>query len=102
MTAKRNCFAMLALVLVVGAIAAPAALARTEAPSFDISGSASTPGTAPSVVRVVDVPTDSGFDWGDAAIGAGAAVALGMIAAGGAVATVNLRRSHRHGTPWAP
>jgi len=100
--AMRTLITTLALVLVAAAIAAPAALARTDAPSFDISGSASTPGTAPSVVRVVDVPTDSGFDWGDAAIGAGAAVALGMIAAGGAIATVNLRRSHRHGTPSAP
>jgi hypothetical protein len=102
MTAKRPCFAALALALVVAAIAAPAALARTEAPSFGNTGSANTPGTAPSVVRVVDVPTDSGFDWSDAAIGAGAALAVGMISLGGAMATASHRRHRPGATPSTP
>ena len=37
-------------------------------------------------VRVVQVRTDTGFDWGDAAIGAAAVIALAAIAYGGAVA----------------
>jgi len=37
-------------------------------------------------VRVVEVRTDTGFDWGDAAIGAAAVIALAAIAYGGAIA----------------
>jgi hypothetical protein len=37
-------------------------------------------------IRVVQVRTDTGFDWGDAAIGATAVVALGVIAYGAAIA----------------
>jgi hypothetical protein len=37
---------------------------------------------------------DSGFDWGDAGIGAGAGLALSVIAVGGALA-VSQRRSRR-------
>jgi uncharacterized protein YwlG (UPF0340 family) len=37
-------------------------------------------------VRVVEVRTDTGFDWGDAAIGAAAAIAVAAIAYGGTVA----------------
>ena len=41
-------------------------------------------------VRVVELHTDSGFDWGDAAIGAAAVLALVAIAYGFGVT----RRSH--------
>ena len=37
-------------------------------------------------VRVVEVKTDTGFDWGDAAIGAAAVLALVAIAYGASVA----------------
>ena len=37
-------------------------------------------------VRVVEVRTDTGFDWGDAAIGAAAVLALVAIAYGATVA----------------
>jgi hypothetical protein len=37
-------------------------------------------------VRVVEVRTDTGFDWGDAAIGAAAVLAIGAIAYGAAIA----------------
>ena len=37
-------------------------------------------------IRVVEVRTDTGFDWGDAAIGAAAVLAIVAIAYGAAVA----------------
>jgi hypothetical protein len=37
-------------------------------------------------VRVVEVRTDTGFDWGDAAIGAAAVLAIAAIAYGAAIA----------------
>jgi len=37
-------------------------------------------------VRVVEMRADTGFDWGDAAIGAAAVIALAAIAYGGAMA----------------
>ena len=37
-------------------------------------------------VRVVEVRTDTGFDWGDAAIGAAAVLAIAAIAYGSAIA----------------
>jgi len=54
------------------------------------------PGAAPSVVtirntRVVEVP-QSGFEWGDAAIGGGATLAV-VLAATGIALTVRPRRS---------
>ena len=53
------------------------------------------PGAVPSVVtirqtRIVEVP-ESGFEWGDAAIGGGAALAL-VLAATGIALTVRPRR----------
>jgi hypothetical protein len=42
-------------------------------------------------------PPDSGFDWGDAAIGAAASLALTLLVAGGAM-TVSRRRSLRRGS----
>ena len=86
-------------VLVIAAIAAPAASAR---PIDQVS-----PQTNPaSVTRVVElsprqaqVPSatsDQGFDWGDAGIGAGAAFALTMIGLGG-VLVFNNRRATQAG-----
>ena len=37
-------------------------------------------------VRVVELRADTGFDWGDAAIGAAAVIALAAITYGGAMA----------------
>ena len=39
-----------------------------------------------------DGPTASGFDWGDAALGAGGALAIALAGAGGTVALVRRRR----------
>jgi hypothetical protein len=54
-----------------------------------LSGLASTPAT---VVRVVHVNDQSGFDWGDAGIGAGGMLALTMIGLGGTL-VASTRRS---------
>jgi hypothetical protein len=48
-------------------------------------------------VRVVEVPSDAGFDWGDAGIGATGVLALSAIGAGIAVAT-----GHRRGRRQLP
>jgi hypothetical protein len=65
------------------ALAAPTASAvPTE--QFFPSASAADSSSAP--VRVVNVPADGGFDWGDAGIGATGALALAAIGAGAAFA----------------
>ena len=101
-----------ALSLVFAALAAPAALAQQDLRSPDARdvAEAAKPdlrnpdtremaeagGTAPEVT-VVEVPVatgaDSGLDWGDAGIGAGAMLGLVLLAAAGILAV-----SHRRGT----
>ncbi|MGZ4231497.1 MAG: hypothetical protein ACXVVQ_08745 [Solirubrobacteraceae bacterium] len=46
-------------------------------------------------------PRNNGFDWGDAAIGAAASLALTLLVAGGAMA-VSRRRSVRRGSAHVP
>jgi hypothetical protein len=46
--------------------------------------------------RVVTVTADRGFDWGDAAIGAGGALVLSIAALSGAAAIRNGRTSGAH------
>ena len=46
-------------------------------------------------VRVVQVQTDTGFDWGDAGIGAAVVIALAAIAYGGAIARATGARRAR-------
>ncbi|HEY1274716.1 MAG TPA: hypothetical protein VGF25_07390 [Thermoleophilaceae bacterium] len=72
----------LALALSIAAAAAPSASAR---PVEQFLG----PQPAPEA-RVVQESPSSGFDWGDAGIGA--AAALGMIGAGGALVLTTRRR----------
>jgi hypothetical protein len=51
-----------------------------------------------TVVKVTDPPVATGFDWGDAGIGAGGLLGLVLIALGGMLAITH----HRHGrTPLA-
>jgi hypothetical protein len=69
---------------------------RSEVVSGDGYGPVSVPAT---VIRVV-APT-GGFDWGDAGIGAGGALALAMIGFGGVLAATN-RRRHTHHQPVSP
>ena len=60
------------------------------------STQANTPST-PSTVRLVPAAPNTGFDWGDAGIGAGGAFALTMIGIGGAL--VLSSRRHRDARP---
>jgi hypothetical protein len=55
--------------------------------------------TTPAVI-VRTGPASSGFDWGDAGIGAAGGLALSMIGLGGALA-VSQRRTRRTGHPTA-
>jgi hypothetical protein len=52
----------------------------------------------PTRVELVRVSSNAGFDWGDAGIGAAAAVGLSMLAAGGIALT---QRRGRHGSSAA-
>jgi hypothetical protein len=105
----------LALVLVVAAIAAPSASAlpfeqvhngvRPETGGASPSSPNAILGGAqqrqvdllPTQVPVVHTAPNSGFDWGDAGIGAGTAFALTMIGLGGAIVVSN--RRHRKERP---
>jgi hypothetical protein len=76
--------------LVVGALAAPAASARPAPLDAPIP-----PGSDPVVIEPAPAPVviDDGFDWGSAAIGAGAAGGfILLIGAGGT--TYRHRRDH--------
>jgi hypothetical protein len=102
MTNWKARLAPLALLLVAAAIAAPTASALTDAPPFTYAAGATDAGQ----VRVVEVPSDAGFDWGDAGIGAGAALAVALVGLGATLAIVNGRHRdavpHRRTTPSAP
>jgi hypothetical protein len=93
MIRKHRHLIALALALVVVAVAAPS-VSASPAEQF-LGSTAAQPsrdaGAAPAPVRVVDGSTGSGFDWGDAGIGAG--VALAAIGVGGAV-VLTARRRH--------
>jgi hypothetical protein len=100
----------LGLVLAAGALPASAA-ARTDTPAHStVSPAASSPGidlrspdardaaagidlrrTPVPQVEVVQASSSSGFDWGDAGIGAGGAVGIVLLALGGTVAVVRHR-----------
>lgn len=65
---------LLSLALAVAAIAVPAAKAH-HAPGEDVRASASKPAVASSgPATIVKLLKPGGFDWDDAAVGAGAAV----------------------------
>ena len=80
--------APLALVLVAAAIAAPVASAGTDGPPLSPGVGA----TSPTAVRVVEVPSNAGFQWGDGAIGAGAALAVVLVGLGATLAIVSSRK----------
>jgi hypothetical protein len=93
MIRKHRRLIALAFALVVVAVAAPSASA-TPAERFlgpapaEVTHDAA---AAPAQVRVVEGSDSSGFDWGDAGIGAG--VAFAAIVVGGAV-VLSARRRH--------
>jgi hypothetical protein len=70
----------LALALALGAMTAPGAQARSDRPP------ASKTPAQPAAVRVVRVTDHTGFDWGDAGIGAGGMAGLIAIGVGATLA----------------
>jgi hypothetical protein len=110
MTTIRRISVGLALTLALAVIAAPA-FART----FDLNangsyvptGSASVQATNPShpvtpPAVIVRVAAPSGFDWGDAGIGAAGGLALAMVGLGGWVAVSQSRARRTNGTKAVP
>jgi hypothetical protein len=84
MTRRRNrTLRSLALAATVSALAAPAASAL---PAEVVQGGPDSQEEPSTPVRVVTVETDTGFDWGDAGIGAGSGLALVFIGVGSALA----------------
>jgi hypothetical protein len=75
----------LAVAATAGAVAAPAASAMLPPPDPPAS-------REPTQPVVIDQPRASGFDYGDAAIGAGLALTVVVAGTGGAVALHRARR----------
>jgi hypothetical protein len=85
---RRSCGAGLAIALTVGALAAPTALAQpTDNHGPDV-------GSATAVQAQVEQPSSggNGFDWGDAAIGAGAVLGVAFAGLGGTLAVTRRRQ----------
>jgi hypothetical protein len=85
-----------ALALALAAVAvAPAAASAKPLPADPPGWPASTP-----TIQLVQAPPSSGFDWGDAGIGAAGGLGLTMLAMGGVV-VARRRGRHVHGTTSA-
>ena len=82
----------LATVLAAAAIATPASAAPIESMLPSDPGTSSQAARAIEVPRTVTVTSPSGFDWGDAGIGAAGTVSLLALGAGSVLVT---RRSLR-------
>jgi hypothetical protein len=98
MPLPRQRLCSIVLALSIGAAAAPAALARPADQFLGPQSTGSSNGVerpAPTVVRVSPEP---GFQWGDAEIGAGAALAAALMGAGGVIALRSRRRGARPAT----
>jgi hypothetical protein len=78
-----------AIALALSAIAAPAASARPLPPD-PVYDAETTP---PTIVRV-NAPSNIGFDWGDAGIGAAGGLAVSMLSIGAGLA-ISQRRERR-------
>jgi hypothetical protein len=75
---------------------APAA-SRAAKPTPDLRSqmhTASLAGTPAQTPAAVAAPAPSGFDWGDAGIGAAAGVGLSVLAVGGSLVRVGRRRHY--------
>ena len=107
MTTRHRIIPAAAVALALAAGAAPAA-AR-----YEYLGAAQSPGvragtqplsqvndpSAPPATVVTVTPGNSGFDWGDAGIGAAGGLALSLVALGGGLAlSQRSSRRTRHGT----
>jgi hypothetical protein len=73
--------------------------AATAARPIDSGGATPTTQATP-IVRVIAPQT--GFDWGDAGIGAAGGLALSMLGIGGALVISSQRRASRDNIPAAP
>ena len=82
----------LAAVLAAAAIATPASAAPIESMLPSDPGGSSQPARTLEVPRTVTVTSPSGFDWGDAGIGAAGTLSLLALGAGSVLV---LRRSVR-------
>lgn len=80
----------LATVIATAAVAAPASALPIEYMQSGAPGGSSQPTRTIEVPRTVTVDSPSGFDWGDAGIGA--AGALSLLALGGGSVLVARRR----------
>jgi hypothetical protein len=92
----RRFTATLAALLLAGAVAPGIAGAREDintnsAANAPASVTVARTAAVPAVVRV-EAPASSGFDWGDALIGAGVLAAMALLVGGAAV----MVQHHRH------
>ena len=84
--------------LAAAALLAPSAVAKPDfpigpAPSAESAEPAVETVRVPGPTVVVEADESSGFDWGSAAIGAGIATAIGLLAGAAAGTTVRHRRA---------
>ena len=63
------------------------------ATALDVAATAANKASAPQAVVRVHAP-QSGFDWGDAGIGAAGGIGLAMLVTGGGLVLVRMRRDH--------
>jgi hypothetical protein len=87
----------LTLAAAISALAAPAASAIPVDDFIPATHGDAADRTQP--VRVVQVEAETGFDWGDAGIGATGALALMAMAAGATVATGHRPRARHNPQP---
>ena len=83
-----------ALALALGALTPATATAR---PQLDPVRATHTQTQTSPIVRVIT--PNSGFDWGDAGIGAAGGLALAMLGLGGTLALSQRRTRHPNGPP---
>ena len=88
----RRLIRLIAASIAALALLAPSAMARSDYPVSPVSSSSSSDG--PPVV--VEADESSGFDWGSAAIGAGVAAGIVLLAGATATTTVRHRRTAAH------
>jgi hypothetical protein len=89
MLPNHNIKKAVAVALTLGAITPAAASARPVGPDTN-----SFTATAPPPTQIVRVTTPSGFDWGDAGIGAAGGLALSMLGIGAALTITQRRPRH--------
>ena len=101
MTSTRRITTTAAVLLSLTAAGAPAAMARPDfAPAAKVAAPALSTQSAPPPVVRIETP-QSGFDWGDAGIGAAGGLALSILGIGTALVLTDRHGRHPH-RPAAP